>query len=158
MLEMPENQETPFFGSQSYNDLDPATKNLEWYLQYFPSIKDIPVTSHNPVLSGESVPHIQHYGLGHLNMEHQEQSQNSQKILVGECAPSYLHMDGASKRIASTMPEIKAVFIFRDPIDRAYLNYLEQSKSLPECRYGSALAWIHSQRTGLLIDGLGLLL
>ncbi|KAF9551180.1 hypothetical protein EC957_010066 [Mortierella hygrophila] len=128
MLEMPENQETPFFGSQSYNDLDPATKNLEWYLQYFPSIKDIPVTSHNPVLSGESVPHIQHYGLGHVNMEHQEQSQNNQKILVGECAPSYLHMDGASKRIASTMPEIKAVFIFRDPIDRAYLNYLEQKQ------------------------------
>ncbi|KAG0300472.1 hypothetical protein BGZ97_003208 [Linnemannia gamsii] len=128
MLDMPENQETPFFGSQSYNDLDPATKNLEWYLQYFPSIKDIPVTSHNPVLSGESVPHIQHYGLGHVNMEHQEQSQNSQKILVGECAPSYLHMDGASKRIASTLPEIKAVFIFRDPIDRAYLNYLEQKQ------------------------------
>ncbi|KAF9081427.1 hypothetical protein BGX23_000905 [Mortierella sp. AD031] len=129
VLEMPENQETPFFGSQSYNDLDPATKNLEWYLQYFPSIKDIPVISHNPVLSGESVPHIQHYGLGHLNMEHQEQSQyNDQKILVGECAPSYLHMNGASKRIASTMPEIKAVFIFRDPIDRAYLNYLEQKQ------------------------------
>jgi hypothetical protein len=158
MLDMPENQETPFFGSQSYNDLDPATKNLEWYLQYFPSIKDIPVTSHNPVLSGESVPHIQHYGLGHVNMEHQEQSQNSQKILVGECAPSYLHMDGASKRIASTLPEIKAVFIFRDPIDRAYLNYLEQSKSFagtPLC-FGSRVE--HSQHTSLFVDGLELLL
>ncbi|KAF8950892.1 hypothetical protein BGZ46_004270 [Entomortierella lignicola] len=129
LLDIPDSDETPFFGSQSYNELDPATKNLEWYLQYFPSIKDIPVAPHNPVLSGESLPHIQHYGLSHVNMDHQETpNYNEQKILVGECAPSYLHMNGASKRIASTMPEIKVVFIFRDPIDRAYLNYLEQKQ------------------------------
>ncbi|KAF9349506.1 hypothetical protein BGX26_012202 [Mortierella sp. AD094] len=129
LLDLPDSDETPFFGSQSYNEMDPATKNLEWYLQYFPSIKDIPVASHNPVLSGESLPHIQHYGLSHVNMDHQETpNYNEQKILVGECAPSYLHMNGASKRIASTMPEIKVVFIFRDPIDRAYLNYLEQKQ------------------------------
>ncbi|GJJ69899.1 hypothetical protein EMPS_02248 [Entomortierella parvispora] len=131
LVDMPDIEESPFFGSQKYSDLEPSSKNLEWYLQYFPSIKDIPpVAPHNPVLSGESLPHIQHYGLGHVNnMDHQENpTYNDQKILVGECAPSYLHMDGASKRIANTMPEIKAVFIFRDPIDRAYLNYLEQKQ------------------------------
>lgn len=124
---MPEFDDTPFFTSQNYHDLDPASKNLEWYLKYFPSIKDIPVLHHNPVLAGESLPHIQHYGLSHVHMESESPSPKDQKILVGECAPSYLHSDGASKRIAATIPEMKAVFIFRDPIDRAYLNYLEQS-------------------------------
>ncbi|KAF9582694.1 hypothetical protein BGW38_010876 [Lunasporangiospora selenospora] len=129
LLNIPDAQDAPFFGSRSYNDIEPSTKNLEWYLRYFPSIKDIPVMPHNPVFSGESLPHIQHYGLGHVNMEHQEApSFNEQKILVGECAPSYLHLNGASKRIANTMPEMKAVFIFRDPIDRAYLNFLEQKQ------------------------------
>lgn len=127
LLDVPDFDDTPFFTSQNYHELDPASKNLEWYLKYFPSIKDIPVLHHNPVLAGESLPHIQHYGLSHVNME-SDSSPKDQKILVGECAPSYLHSDGASKRIAATIPEMKAVFIFRDPIDRAYLNYLEQSK------------------------------
>ncbi|KAF9390337.1 hypothetical protein CPC16_005133 [Podila verticillata] len=118
-LDVPDNG-TPFFGSQSYNDVDPATKNLEMYLQQFPSIKDIPIIHTRP--SGEALPHIQ-YGMGQFNMA--PKSPNS-RILVGEIAPSYIHMDGASKRISSTMPEMKAVFIFRDPIERAYLNYLAQ--------------------------------
>ncbi|KAG0233774.1 hypothetical protein BGW42_007234 [Actinomortierella wolfii] len=130
LLDIPDNRGTPFFGSQNYNEMDPSTKNLEWYLRYFPSIKDIPQQPHNPVLPGDALPHIQHYGLSHANsMENQETSNyNEEKIVVGECAPSYLHMDGASRRIANTMPEIKVVFIFRDPIDRAYLNYLEQKQ------------------------------
>ncbi|KAG0092522.1 hypothetical protein BGZ93_007736 [Podila epicladia] len=128
LLDVPESDDTPFFTSQNYHDLDPASKNLEWYLKYFPSIKDIPVLHHNPVLAGESLPHIQHYGLSHVNMDSESPSPKDQKILVGECAPSYLHSDGASKRIAATIPEMKAVFIFRDPIDRAYLNYLEQKQ------------------------------
>lgn len=92
------------------------------YLQQFPSIKDIPVIHTRP--SGEALPHIQ-YGMGPFNMA--PKSPNG-KILVGEIAPSYLHLDGASKRISSTMPEMKAVFIFRDPIERAYLNYLAESR------------------------------
>ncbi|KAF9313629.1 hypothetical protein BG003_005010 [Podila horticola] len=116
-LDVPGNG-TPFFGSQTYNDIDPATKNLEMYLQQFPSIKDIPVIHTRP--SGD-LPNIQ-YGMGQFNMA----PKSPGKILVGEIAPSYLHMDGASKRISSTMPEMKAVFIFRDPIERAYLNYLAQ--------------------------------
>ncbi|KAG0030457.1 hypothetical protein BGZ82_007427 [Podila clonocystis] len=118
-LNVPDNG-TPFFGSKNYNDINPATKNLEMYLQQFPSIKDIPVIHTRP--SGEALPHIQ-YGMGPFNMVPKSPSG---KILVGEVAPSYLHMDGASKRISSTMPEMKAVFIFRDPIERAYLNYLAE--------------------------------
>ncbi|KAF9969519.1 hypothetical protein BGZ73_008106 [Actinomortierella ambigua] len=178
LLDMPDNQGTPFFGSQNYNEMDPSTKNLEWYLRYFPSIKDIPAPAHSPVLPGDALPHIQHYGLSHANGMDGGSSgdgsgaggsggsgsgsgsagsagaaagiyagagysgsfggsgsgnggasnYNEEKIVVGECAPSYLHMDGASRRIANTMPEIKVVFIFRDPIDRAYLNYLEQKQ------------------------------
>ncbi|KAG0344838.1 hypothetical protein BG004_004129 [Podila humilis] len=129
MIDIPEEDDSPFFTSKQYRDLDPASKNLEWYLKYFPSIKDIPVIHHNPVLAGESLPHIQHYGLSHLNVEQTEiPPTKDQKIVVGECAPSYLHADGASKRIATAVPEMKVVFIFRDPIDRAYLNYLEQKQ------------------------------
>lgn len=95
------------------------------YLEQFPSIKDIPIIHTRP--SGEALPHIQ-YGMGQYNMA--PKSPHS-RILVGEIAPSYLHMDGASKRISSTMSEMKAVFIFRDPIERAYLNYLAQSKLPP---------------------------
>ncbi|KAF9430415.1 Bifunctional heparan sulfate N-deacetylase/N-sulfotransferase 1 [Podila epigama] len=127
LLDIPDPQDSPFFASQNYHDLDPAAKNLEWYLKYFPSIKDIPISHTNAALAGESMPNIQHYG---LNTEQHSDTLGSKesRIIVGECAPSYLHTEGASRRIAATVPEMKAVFIFRDPIDRAYLNYLEQKQ------------------------------
>lgn len=43
--------------------------------------------------------------------------------LVGEATPDYLHSIEAPKRIASFNPDIKLVFVLRNPIDRANSSY-----------------------------------
>ncbi|KAF9427633.1 hypothetical protein BGZ94_004515 [Podila epigama] len=131
LLDLPNDQDAPFFASQNYNDIDSANTNLEMYLKQFPSMKDIPVlpqTRAGNVGVGAALPHLQHHMAGSRSSrlgrpEKVAQQPSNMRILVGESAPSYLHMDGASMRISSTIPEMKAIFIFRDPIDRAYLDY-----------------------------------
>jgi hypothetical protein len=41
-----------------------------------------------------------------------------------ESTPFYLYMPGARRRIAEELPEAKLVVIVRDPIDRAYSNWM----------------------------------
>ncbi|KAI9284332.1 P-loop containing nucleoside triphosphate hydrolase protein [Umbelopsis sp. AD052] len=47
-------------------------------------------------------------------------------IISGENAPHYLYKSHlTAKRIRETMPHVKLIFVLRDPIDRAYAQYLE---------------------------------
>ncbi|KAM3583965.1 hypothetical protein VKS41_003928 [Umbelopsis sp. WA50703] len=47
-------------------------------------------------------------------------------ILSGENAPHYLYQSHiTAKRIRETLPNVKLIFVLRDPIDRAYAQYLE---------------------------------
>jgi len=41
-----------------------------------------------------------------------------------ESTPFYLYMPGARRRIAEELPEAKLIVIVRDPIDRAYSNWM----------------------------------
>ncbi|MCA1983374.1 sulfotransferase family protein [Nocardioides nematodiphilus] len=44
--------------------------------------------------------------------------------LRGESTPFYLWSRGAHRRIASMLPEVKLIAVVRDPIDRAYSNWM----------------------------------
>src|SRR5438874_9396950 len=44
--------------------------------------------------------------------------------LAGEKSTDYLESGAAAKRIARDLPRVKLVFILREPVDRAYSNYL----------------------------------
>ena len=44
--------------------------------------------------------------------------------LVGEKSTDYLESAPAAERIARDLPAVKLVFILREPVDRAYSNYL----------------------------------
>ena len=41
-----------------------------------------------------------------------------------ESTPFYLYLPGARRRITEELPEAKLVVIVRDPIDRAYSNWI----------------------------------
>jgi hypothetical protein len=45
-------------------------------------------------------------------------------VLRLESTPFYLYMPGARRRIAEELPEAKLIVIVRDPIDRAYSNWM----------------------------------
>lgn len=48
---------------------------------------------------------------------------------VGECTPLYMYDPICSKKIADLFPEIKLIFILRNPVDRAYSNYWHQVRA-----------------------------
>lgn len=43
--------------------------------------------------------------------------------LYGEKSTNYLESPWAAERIAATLPNVKLIFLLRDPIDRAYSNF-----------------------------------
>ncbi|KAI8334778.1 P-loop containing nucleoside triphosphate hydrolase protein [Chlamydoabsidia padenii] len=62
--------------------------------------------------------------------EHELNNIEKQQVVVGEHAPHYLYKSySTARRIRETLPHVKLVFILRDPIDRAYTQFLHE-KSL----------------------------
>jgi len=55
-----------------------------------------------------------------------------QRFLSGEATPIYMFWKPAAKRIFEYNPEIKLVFILRNPIERAYSNYHQELKKKRE--------------------------
>ncbi|WP_340106940.1 sulfotransferase family protein [Rhodohalobacter sp. 8-1] len=47
---------------------------------------------------------------------------------VGEKTPTYSYMPGMEKRIHEAVPHAKIIWIFRNPVKRAYSNYLHRVK------------------------------
>jgi hypothetical protein len=45
-------------------------------------------------------------------------------LLAGEKSTDYLESPAAAGRIARDLPEVKLIFILREPVERAYSNYL----------------------------------
>jgi len=42
---------------------------------------------------------------------------------IGEATPSYMYLEEVAERIHNTLPEVKLIFILRNPVDRAYSHY-----------------------------------
>lgn len=60
--------------------------------------------------------------------------------LIAQTSPMYLYAPGAAARIHSLLPAVKLIFIFRDPVDRAYSHYWHQVRyGLEACSFEKAL-------------------
>ncbi len=52
-------------------------------------------------------------------------ARGNQKV-TGECTPLYMFSEGAAQRISGLFPDMRLIFILRNPVDRAYSNYWHQ--------------------------------
>lgn len=66
--------------------------------------------------------------------------------LVGEVSPSYLAVPAACERIRAAVPEVRLVAVLRDPVERAYSDYLMYRRDGLE-RETSFLAALEQQST-----------
>lgn len=61
-------------------------------------------------------------GMSHWMRQHFRNYQGQE--LVGVVTPEYLYFENSAPRIKQSLPDTKLVVIIRDPVDRAYSNYL----------------------------------
>ena len=54
------------------------------------------------------------------------------EIAIGEACPSYLYIPKAAERIKQYIPDVKLIVILRDPIQRAYSNFLHHIRDRVE--------------------------
>ncbi len=47
----------------------------------------------------------------------------NEENIIGEISPEYMYRKKTPKRIYNTFPEVKLLFILRDPVDRVYSQY-----------------------------------
>ncbi len=65
---------------------------------------------------------------------------NKQQTLFGEATPVYMYWKAAAKRIYDYNPDIKLIFILRNPVDRAYSHYqMQVSRNKERLSFHSAL-------------------
>lgn len=57
------------------------------------------------------------------------------ELAIGEATPNYLAVEGAAERIAAALPDVAAIAILRDPVERAYSAY-RHSRSIGRERRG----------------------
>ena len=96
-----------------------GTTALDWFLSQHPSV----CTAYNkethffddPVFFEDGDPDYDWY---HLSFAHV-----GDRTLVGEAAPTYMHDADAPDRLRSYKPDIKLIFLLRNPIDRAYSHF-----------------------------------
>lgn len=62
---------------------------------------------------------------------HQFNQHRGEKI-IGEATPLYFYSEKALDRIAKTIPDVMLVFIFRNPVDRAFSHYWHNMKKLKD--------------------------
>jgi len=67
-----------------------------------------------------------HKGIQWYENQFQEASPDQ---VVGEKTPTYSYLPGTEERIHDVLPNVKLIWIFRDPIDRAYSNYWHAVRS-----------------------------
>lgn len=65
----------------------------------------------------------QHYARGWEWYMSQLPDSAHTRALVGEASPRYLSHPYAAARIAKDLPDIKVIFLLRDPVERAYSDY-----------------------------------
>lgn len=66
------------------------------------------------------------------------------EIAIGESCPSYLYIPKAASNIKRHIPQVKLIVILRDPIERAYSNFLHHVRERTEY-YDSFLQAIESE-------------
>ncbi|RLJ09991.1 MAG: sulfotransferase [Candidatus Aenigmatarchaeota archaeon] len=54
---------------------------------------------------------------------HFREAKNSKIRAIGEASPSYMYFEEVPERIHEVIPDVKLIFILRNPVDRAYSHY-----------------------------------
>ncbi|MCX6251661.1 MAG: sulfotransferase domain-containing protein [Bacteroidetes bacterium] len=62
------------------------------------------------------------------NQYHDYFQPKEQQIIMGEATPIYMYWKPAARRIHEYNPDMKLIYILRNPIDRAYSNYVMEIK------------------------------
>lgn len=66
-------------------------------------------------------------------------TESERHLLYGEKTPGYSYLPYCAQRVKDLIPDVKLVWIFRDPVKRAYSNYLHnkrkgfERRSFPYC-------------------------
>ena len=59
---------------------------------------------------------------------HFKDCQNKKVKTIGEASPFYMYLREVPERIDETLPDVKLIFILRNPVDRAYSHYWHEVK------------------------------
>lgn len=88
-----------------------GTGALRYYLQQHPSI----------MMADREIDYFNnHYDEG---IDWYQSFFNGARGVTGEKSPGYMVSEVAPERIHETIPDVKIIFLFRDPVDRAYSEY-----------------------------------
>ena len=121
-----------------------GTTSLDYYLGQHPQIYMSPIKETNffafegekPCFSGvklnESTKSYHKNFRTNINSYRQLFHPKSDAIAIGESSPSYLYIPKAASRIAYYIPDVKLILILRDPIERAYSNFLHHVRDRVE--------------------------
>lgn len=63
-----------------------------------------------------------------------EKCTKAEPFLLGEKTPTYSYLPECAKRIHETIPGVKLIWIFRNPVNRTYSNYLHAVKTGADIR------------------------
>jgi len=79
-----------------------------------------------------------------------KEAEGGDYLAIGEASPSYLSNENCPLRIYETIPNAKLIVILRNPIDRAYSQYLMFKEDHEDKTFEEAI----NNRPGLVTDGL----
>lgn len=121
-----------------------GTTTLYHYLKQHPQIYMTPVKETNffafeeekldftGVKVNESTKSYQKEIITDIYSYRQQFENVNQEIAIGESCPSYLYIPKAAENIKRYTPQAKVIVILRDPIERAYSNFLHNIRERSE--------------------------
>lgn len=109
-----------------------GTTALHEYLQQHPQIYLTPNKETNFFafegqeinFQGPGDEALKDFSITDLNTYQAEFEQVTQELAIGEACPSYLYFPQAAARIKQYIPDTRLIVILRNPVERAYANFL----------------------------------
>jgi hypothetical protein len=86
---------------------------------YMPLIKEIHFFDNDTNFKNKQIDY---------NLYHNYFSPNINQTVIGEATPIYMYWKPATKRIFEYNPNIKLIFLLRNPTERAYSQYIMETK------------------------------
>ncbi|MFM2312342.1 MAG: hypothetical protein RLZZ04_1618 [Cyanobacteriota bacterium] len=125
-----------------------GTTALYEYLQQHPQIYLTPTKETNFfAFAGEIINFqgpgdeaLKDFSITDLNTYQAEFEQVTQELALGEACPSYLYFPQAAARIKQYIPDTRLIVILRNPVERAYANFLHIVRDDRETHRDFALA------------------
>ncbi|MEM6613627.1 MAG: sulfotransferase [Cyanobacteria bacterium P01_C01_bin.72] len=125
-----------------------GTTALHKYLQQHPQIYMTPNKETNFfAFEGQEINFqgigdeaLKEFSITNLSSYEAEFSGASQELGIGEACPSYLYYPQAASRIKKYIPNVRLVVMLRNPIERAYANFLHTIRDNREPHTSFALA------------------